>query len=115
MFVSAAHSFPAEPAPAERSPFIAELLSKWTPEGTTPAGMVPEAMLVARAVARSEARRIAEERARMGEDAWIESHGDDPSEAGFAFGHLGSSDRSAGRVPARRPLGSSDRMRSSWS
>ena len=115
VFVSAAHSFPAEPAPAERSPFIAELLSKWTPEGTTPAGMVPEAMLVARAVARSEARRIAEERARVGEDAWIEGHGDEVSEAGFAFGHLGSSDRSAGRVAARRPLGSSDRMRSSWS
>ena len=117
VFVSAAHSFPVEPAPADRSPFIADLLSRWTAEGTVAAGTLDaEAMLVARAVARSEARRIAEERARLGEDAWIEGQGgEEATVAGFAFRHLGSSERSSGRLAARRPLGSSDRMGSSWS
>ena len=113
VFVSAAHSFPAEPAPADRSPFIAELLSRWTPQGTVPAGTLDaEARLVARAVAQSEARRIAEERARLGDDAWIEGHAAQAAgEAGLALGPLGSSERLA----ARRPMGASDRMRSSWS
>lgn len=107
VFVSAAHSFPAEPAPADRSPFIAELLARWTAERTVAAGSLDvEALRVARAVARSEARRIAEERARLGEDAWIEGHGGDPARAGFAFGPLGASERLAWR-----PLGASERMR----
>lgn len=76
VFVSAAHSFPAEPAPRDRAPILAELLSRWTPEATFPASNFDHAAIaVARAVARSEARRIAEERTRLGEDAWIPGRG----------------------------------------
>ncbi len=72
VFVSAAHSFPAEPAPRDRAPILAELLARWTPSGTFPVTNFDAAALaVARAVARSEARRIAEERTRLGDDAWI--------------------------------------------
>ncbi len=71
-FVSAAHSFIAQPAPRDRAPLLAERLARWTPEATHPveAGSTDvEATLVARALARSEARRIAAELAKHGE-AW---------------------------------------------
>ena len=85
VFVSAAHSFPAEPAPRDRAGILADVLARWTPEATYEAGVLDaDAIAVARAVARSEARRIAEERTRRGDDAWV------PGRAS-AFGGLGSS------------------------
>jgi hypothetical protein len=87
VFVSAAHSFPAEPAPRERAPVLADVLARWTAEGTFPAAPhEADAVAVARAVARSEARRIAEERTRRGDDAWVPGRA-----SAFAGGPLGSS------------------------
>ena len=65
-FLSAAHSFTAQPAPRDRAAAFAERLGRWTPAGTVAlAGTVDaEAARVARALARSEARRIAEDRTR---------------------------------------------------
>ncbi len=83
-FLSAAHSFPAQPAPRHRASVLAEMLARWTPEGTFPIGPGDaQAALVARALARSEARRIAEERARRGEGTFVGGH----------FVPLGSSER----------------------
>jgi hypothetical protein len=87
-FLSAAHSFVAQPAPRDRAPILAERLARWTPEathvidvGTTDV----EAIRVARALARSEARRVAAELAtRAGE-----SFGVRPTTPHF----LGSSER----------------------
>jgi hypothetical protein len=72
-FLSAAHSFTAQPAPRDRAATFAERLARWTPSGTVPlegAAADAEAARIARALARSEARRIAEERSRLGEDAY---------------------------------------------
>jgi hypothetical protein len=67
-FLSAAHSFTAQPAPRDRSPVIADRLARWTPEATHAVDATSsddaEVVRVARAFARSEARRIAEELAR---------------------------------------------------
>ena len=66
-FLSAAHSFTAQPAPRDRAAAFAERLARWTPSGTVAldaATADAEAARVARALARSEARRIAEERSR---------------------------------------------------
>jgi hypothetical protein len=71
VFLSAAHSFTAQPAPRDRAPILADRLARWTPHGTIPveAGSTDlEVARVARALARSEARRIAEELARTGGD-----------------------------------------------
>ena len=70
VFLSAAHSFTAQPAPRDRAPILADRLARWTPQGTIPIDGVHddlEVARVARALARSEARRIAEELARSGE------------------------------------------------
>jgi hypothetical protein len=86
-FLSAAHSFPAQPAPQDRAPVLAELLARWTPEGTVP--VMPgdvHAATIARALARSEAKRFAEERVRRGEGTYIAGH----------FVPLGSSERFLG-------------------
>jgi hypothetical protein len=69
VFLSAAHSMTAQPAPRDRSSILAERLARWAPGGTTPiepGASDLEALRVARALARSEARRIAEELARAG-------------------------------------------------
>jgi hypothetical protein len=71
-FVSAAHSLTAQPAPRDRAAAFAERLARWTPAGTLAlerGAVDAEADRIARALARSEARRIAEERVRRGEDA----------------------------------------------
>jgi len=91
-FLSAAHSFPAQPAPRDRAAVLAERLARWTPAGTFPVEPGDtQAALVARALARSEARRIAEERAERGQGAFVAGH----------FVPLGSSERFA-------PLGASE-------
>ncbi|HEY1958357.1 MAG TPA: DUF4912 domain-containing protein [Polyangiaceae bacterium] len=72
-FLSAAHSQTAHPAPRDRAAAFAEQLARWTPAGTAPLGdgaADVEAARIARALTRSEARRIAEERARQGESAF---------------------------------------------
>ena len=74
-FLSAAHSPIAQPAPRDRATVIAERLAFWTPEGTHPVGRdhgpESEAARVARAIARSEARRIAVEIARHTETTTV--------------------------------------------
>ena len=101
-FLSAAHSFPAQPAPRDRAPVLAERLARWTPHGTFP--VAPDdvqAAAVARALARSEARRVAEERIRRGETgAWV------PGERA----PLGSSERFGLGSSERFGLGSSERL-----
>ena len=60
-FLSAAHSTIAQPAPRDRAAVLAERLARWTPQGTVAVdGSVPdrEAERMARAIARSEARRL---------------------------------------------------------
>ena len=72
-FLSAAHSQTAQPAPRDRAAAFAERLARWTPAGTMAVGggaIDAEAARVARALTRSEARRIAEEQARHGEGAF---------------------------------------------
>ncbi len=69
-FLSAAHSMTAQPAPRDRAPILADRLARWTPAAThpiEPSSGDLEAARVARALARSEARRVAEELARSGE------------------------------------------------
>ncbi len=88
VFLSAAHSFTAQPAPRDRAPILANRLARWTPQGTLPVeGMQDdlEVARVARALARSESRRIAEELTRTGSDG---SFGDRASSA-----PLGASER----------------------
>jgi hypothetical protein len=61
-FLSAAHSFTAQPAPRERAAAFADRLARWTPAGTIPLegpAADVEAARLARAIARAEARRIA--------------------------------------------------------
>lgn len=73
-FLSAAHSFTAQPAPRDRAPVLADRLARWTPEGThavDPASTDAEVVRVTRSLARSEARRVAEERTRAGVDAFL--------------------------------------------
>jgi hypothetical protein len=73
VFLSAAHSFTAQPAPRDRAPVLADRLARWTPQGTVPVEGAThdlEVARVARALARSEARRIAEELARTGEPSF---------------------------------------------
>ena len=86
-FLSAAHSFTAQPAPRDRAAAFADRLARWTPEGTVAVEGGTgdaEAARVARALARSEARRMAEEHARRG---------DDDLGFGHRVGRLGSSER----------------------
>ncbi len=71
-FLSAAHSFTAQPAPRDRAPVLADRLARWTPTGThpiDPQSKDADVLRVTRALARSESRRIAEELARAGADA----------------------------------------------
>ncbi len=73
VFLSAAHSLTAQPPPRDRAAAFADRLARWTPAGTLSLGagtVDAEAARIARALARSEARRIAEVRARRGEDAY---------------------------------------------
>ncbi len=70
-FLSAAHSFTAQPAPRDRSPVLATRLARWSPDAThlvDPRSTDVEVARVARALAHSEARRIAEEIARASRD-----------------------------------------------
>lgn len=87
-FLSAAHSLTAQPAPRERAAVFAESLARWTPSGTVaiaPGDADVEATRMARALARSEARRIAEDR--------IRSRGDEGPAAGSRVVTLGASER----------------------
>jgi len=102
-FLSAAHSFPAQPAPRDRAPVLAERLARWTPHGTFPVepGDV-QAAAVARALARSEARRIAEERIQRGEAApW--APGEEARLGSSERFGLGSSERLGGSERFARP------------
>jgi hypothetical protein len=63
-FLSAAHSFVAQPAPRDRAPILAERLARWTPEAThviEPGSTDAEAIRLVRALARSVAHRTAAE------------------------------------------------------
>jgi hypothetical protein len=90
-FLSAAHSTIATPAPRERAAVLAERLARWTPEGTEPVEVGTtdaEATRVARAMARSEARRIAAELAKHG------------ATADLPVSKLGSSERFVNTIPS---------------
>ena len=88
-FLSAAHSFTAQPAPRDRAPVFATRLARWTPTGTLAidAQTDVEAIRVARALARSEARRVAEEVSRA------ERSGGDAVWTGTRVMTLGGSER----------------------
>jgi hypothetical protein len=88
-FLSAAHSSIAQPAPRDRAAILAERLARWTPEGThavEASAADEEAVRVARAIARSEARRLASD---------LTSHNGESGLAARARGPLGSSERLA--------------------
>ncbi len=93
-FLSAAHSFVAQPAPRDRAPVLADRLARWTPEATHTVDVATtdeQATVVARALARSEARRIAEELGRGGDPTLL---GQIPgARVSTLSGAFGSSDR----------------------
>ncbi len=103
VFLSAAHSLPAEPAPVDQAGILAELLARWTREGSSPVGASDaEAAAFARALARSEARRVAEERVQAVRAGRADELGIAPQAP------LGASERMG-------PMGASERFApSSW-
>jgi hypothetical protein len=68
VFVSAGHSGGVEPSRRERSQVVAEWLARWTPEASVEVrDGDPEASKMARALARIEARRVANQEAGLDE------------------------------------------------